>query len=298
MANEISLNGLNVVSGGSTYKFTSIESIYSSLGINEERFLELLARDFYTVTLAASPTSSTVTYTDTDGSTNTFQTGQFARVADSSQEGGYKIWQCVNNDGTTASWVSGYDVMADYVAAAVPTSLSQLEGDEGHRTVSDEEKEAWNAKSDFSGSYNDLTDLPEVFEAPEEVVISEGVEPEEAEIWIDTSEEPAASLVVPDAPSDGKIYGRKDGQWATPTLTYSELEASAWVEDSTYEDFAYRCDLSCEGVADTDYAEVVFDVMQATSGVYAPVCRTSSGIVSIWASENTTITVPTIIITR
>ena len=34
--------------------------------------------------------------------------------------------------------------------------------DQNHRTVSDVEKETWNAKSDFSGSYNDLTDVPEI----------------------------------------------------------------------------------------------------------------------------------------
>lgn len=132
----------------------------------------------------------------------------------------------------------------------------------------------------------------------EEVTISNGVEPEDSDIWIDTSEEPEAAISIEDAPKDGKIYGRKDGQWAAPTLTYSEIEASTWVEDSTYEDFTYRCDLSCSGVLETDYAEVVFNVIEATSGVYAPVCRTSTDTVSIWASENTTITVPTIIITR
>lgn len=42
----------------------------------------------------------------------------------------------------------------------VPTTLSDLSDDETHRTVTDTEKEAWNAKSDFSGSWNDLTDKP------------------------------------------------------------------------------------------------------------------------------------------
>jgi len=42
----------------------------------------------------------------------------------------------------------------------IPTSLSQLSSDESHRTVTDSEKSAWDSKSDFSGSYNDLTDTP------------------------------------------------------------------------------------------------------------------------------------------
>ena len=43
----------------------------------------------------------------------------------------------------------------------IPTELADLTADADHRTVSDTEKETWNAKSDFSGSYNDLTDVPE-----------------------------------------------------------------------------------------------------------------------------------------
>ena len=41
-----------------------------------------------------------------------------------------------------------------------PANLSDLNDDETHRTVTDEEKTKWNAKSDFSGSWNDLTDKP------------------------------------------------------------------------------------------------------------------------------------------
>lgn len=43
----------------------------------------------------------------------------------------------------------------------IPTELADLTDDETHRTVTDEDIEAWNAKSDFSGSYNDLTDVPD-----------------------------------------------------------------------------------------------------------------------------------------
>ena len=42
----------------------------------------------------------------------------------------------------------------------VPNNLSDLADDESHRLVTDAEKATWNAKSDFSGSYNDLTDKP------------------------------------------------------------------------------------------------------------------------------------------
>lgn len=44
----------------------------------------------------------------------------------------------------------------------IPTTLSQLSADATHRTVTDTEKSAWNAKSNFSGSYNDLTNKPTI----------------------------------------------------------------------------------------------------------------------------------------
>lgn len=44
----------------------------------------------------------------------------------------------------------------------VPTKLSQLGEDTTHRTVSDTEKQKWNNKSDFDGSYNSLTNKPTI----------------------------------------------------------------------------------------------------------------------------------------
>ena len=44
----------------------------------------------------------------------------------------------------------------------VPDSLSDLKADSTHRVVTDAEKAAWNAKSDFSGNYNDLTNKPTI----------------------------------------------------------------------------------------------------------------------------------------
>ena len=44
----------------------------------------------------------------------------------------------------------------------IPTALSQLADDATHRLVSDTEKQTWNGKSDFSGSYTDLTNKPTI----------------------------------------------------------------------------------------------------------------------------------------
>lgn len=44
----------------------------------------------------------------------------------------------------------------------IPSALSEMTADSTHRTVTDAEKTAWNAKSNFSGSYNDLTNKPTI----------------------------------------------------------------------------------------------------------------------------------------
>lgn len=44
----------------------------------------------------------------------------------------------------------------------VPTKLSQLSDDTSHRLVTDTEKQKWNNKSDFDGSYDSLTNKPTI----------------------------------------------------------------------------------------------------------------------------------------
>lgn len=46
----------------------------------------------------------------------------------------------------------------------IPSKLSELTADDEHETVTKEEKQAWNAKSDFSGEYRDLRGKPELAE--------------------------------------------------------------------------------------------------------------------------------------
>lgn len=48
-------------------------------------------------------------------------------------------------------------------------ALSELTEDATHRSVTDSEKSAWNAKSDFTGSYNDLEDKPTIPTVPTNV---------------------------------------------------------------------------------------------------------------------------------
>lgn len=58
--------------------------------------------------------------------------------------------------------LSASDVGALPNTTNIPDSLSDLSSDSTHRTVTDTEKAAWNAKSNFSGNYNDLTNKPTI----------------------------------------------------------------------------------------------------------------------------------------
>ena len=56
---------------------------------------------------------------------------------------------------------------------AIPKALKDLTDDATHRTVTDAQKAGWDAKSNFSGNYDDLTNKPEIPAAPGDV----GAEP-------------------------------------------------------------------------------------------------------------------------
>ena len=85
---------------------------------------------------------------------------------------------------TTESYVSGridaqtsyleerIDEVREDIESNIPDSLADLSSDSTHRTVTDTEKATWNAKSNFSGSYNDLTNKPTIPSAVTESTVS------------------------------------------------------------------------------------------------------------------------------
>lgn len=76
------------------------------------------------------------------------------------------------------------------------------------------------------------------------------------------------------------------------------MEASEWVEDTTYAGMKYRCDIPLEGVTADMVPEVIFGFTEATSGDYSPLAETKDGILSIWSTTNRAIVIPTIIINK
>ena len=62
-----------------------------------------------------------------------------------------------------STWMpSASDVGALPDSTEIPSELSDLNEDANHRLVTDTEKAIWNAKSNFSGSYDDLTNKPAI----------------------------------------------------------------------------------------------------------------------------------------
>lgn len=57
---------------------------------------------------------------------------------------------------------SEMDSLLTTIRNSIPTQLSQFTEDSTHRTVTDTEKKTWNAKSNFSGAYGDLTGKPTI----------------------------------------------------------------------------------------------------------------------------------------
>lgn len=75
------------------------------------------------------------------------------------------------------------------------------------------------------------------------------------------------------------------------------VEVADFVADATYEDFPFRAAVSLEGVLDSMIPEIIFSLLDATSGLFAPVAETYNGGVYLYASDvpEANVTVPVII---
>ena len=113
-----------------------------------------------------------------------------------------------------------------------------------------------------------------------------------------TAIEQAAGGEIP----DGTITNQKLAADAVKlTFTNIAVQASQWAADETYSDFPFRAlvGLSSE-VTGAMVPEVIFDVADATSGIFAPVAHSTGGGIMLYASEqpSAAVTIPTIILWR
>lgn len=75
------------------------------------------------------------------------------------------------------------------------------------------------------------------------------------------------------------------------------VPTSAFVSDSTYEDYPYRASVALSGVISTMIPEVVFALPEAVSGNFAPIADTYMGGIYLYAQSvpEAEITIPTIL---
>lgn len=74
------------------------------------------------------------------------------------------------------------------------------------------------------------------------------------------------------------------------------VATSAWTKTNTYATYPYRATAACSGCTTSHFPEVVFNLDDALSGYFAPICNSIANGVEIYASDipSATITIPTI----
>lgn len=75
-------------------------------------------------------------------------------------------------------------------------------------------------------------------------------------------------------------------------LSATNVNVSTWATGNAYGDFTYRASVPLSGCAAGMIPSVTFNVTEAISGDYCPVCVAHDGGVFIWSKKNTAIMVP------
>jgi hypothetical protein len=82
-------------------------------------------------------------------------------------------------------------------------------------------------------------------------------------------------------------------------LQFNNVSVSVadFVADATYEDFPFRAAVSLEGVLNSMIPEIIFSLLDATSGLFSPVVESYNGGVYLYATDapEADVTVPVII---
>lgn len=78
------------------------------------------------------------------------------------------------------------------------------------------------------------------------------------------------------------------------------VEVADFVDDATYEDFPFRASVPLEGVIESMIPEVIFGLLDATNGNFAPVAESYNGGVYLYASDvpEAAVVIPAILLWR
>ena len=82
------------------------------------------------------------------------------------------------------------------------------------------------------------------------------------------------------------------------TYKIEDTIVSTWSASTAYTDFGYQSRIDIADLSESDFVNVVFGVNDAVSGNYAPAIEQYAGYILVFSKVNTTITIPTIEITK
>jgi hypothetical protein len=75
-------------------------------------------------------------------------------------------------------------------------------------------------------------------------------------------------------------------------LSATSVSVSNWTTGNAKGDFTYRASVPLTGCTASMIPSITFNVTEAVSGDYCPVCEAYAGGVYIWSKKNAAITVP------
>ena len=73
---------------------------------------------------------------------------------------------------------------------------------------------------------------------------------------------------------------------------------SNWVASTTYSGYLFQATINISNLIEGDFVDVLFNSSEAISGNYLPVHQQHNGYIIIYSKVNTTITIPTIVVTK
>ena len=77
-----------------------------------------------------------------------------------------------------------------------------------------------------------------------------------------------------------------------------DTTVSTWADSTAYAGYGYQARINIDNLSEFDSVNVVFGLLDAISGNYAPAIEIYSGYILVFSKVNTTITIPTIEITK
>ena len=160
----------------------------------------------------------------------------------------------------------------------IPTDLSELNQDSTHRLVTDSEKQTWNNKSDFSGSYNDLTNKPSIPTRLSQLssdTTHRTVTDTEKSTWNNKMDELSAQTIT--LTTSGWTQGSDDRYYQTKSVSgVTSSTPVVWVD----------CDLSTSDV------DAKVEILTAWAGPSANEVKQGSGTLTFYSYEVPTINIP------